>query len=454
MSNSPQVKTSSSVRPPRLSPVPMAPRAMCVYGDSTPFPYPGTFIETVRHAVDCGVALVTAQHVLQRSTQRVSDIDRAKQLERARLEAMNQSLRRTLAIEMAPSAERLVRAGTRILEASRVAIESEIVMLESLASAEIARSRKTCDEARMLSRRAVEKFLLQHELPGSEVALRLSAQEERYSAEAQVATPFGVDATFELQVPEAHEWGRPRRVGDLNPGTEVHLPQESGLFFKKTAVQPVKLDRLFVASLRIGGTRGVLTLRKQPTSGAGFKFDFDASGERTRVLIARLGEDGSEILDPAEPLAGDDAVHVLRLWQRVLDSTGELHERRQAMTRAVFDGHPIAELDEPQLIAERLVKLLAPIVREIAARSGASGELVLRRDVRAGRRDEIYITKAELHEKVLTLPPGLRGVFDSFELDSPRSPRAPAPSMAPYEELEGEELEDVSQAALLVAGEA
>ena len=437
MSNTPQVK-APSVRPPRLTPVP-SPRATCVYGDSTPFPYPGTFIETVRHALDCPEALVTAEHVILRAASRISDVERAKQLERARLEGMNGSLRRALAIEMAPGAERLVRAGTRIMEAGRVAIESEIVMLESLASSEIARCRKTCDEARMLARRAVEKFLLQHELPGSEVALRLSAEEERYSAEAQVTTPFGVDATFELQIPEAHEWGRPRRVGDLNPGTEVHLPQESGLFFKKTAVQPVKLDRLFVASVRIGGARGTLTLRKQPTSGSGFKFDFDSSGDRTRVLIARLGEDGSETFDPAEPLAGEDAVHVLRLWQRVLDSTAELPERRQAMTRAAYDGHPIAELDEPQLIAERLVKLLAPIVREIAARSGAPGELVLRRDVRAGRRDEVYITKAELHEKVMTLPPALRGVFAALELDSPRSPRAPAPSMAAYEEVEGVE---------------
>jgi hypothetical protein len=59
------------------------------------------------------------------------------------------------------------------------------------------------------------------------------------------------------------------------------------------------------------------------------------------------------------------------------------------MTRATYEGHAISDLDEPRLIAGRMVAVLAPIVRDIADRSGAPGELVLRRDVRAGRREEV-----------------------------------------------------------------
>jgi hypothetical protein len=102
-------------------------------------------------------------------------------------------------------------------------------------------------------------------------------------------------------------------------------------------------------------------------------------------------------------------------------------------------------------VADRIVKLLAPIVREIARRSEAPGELVLRRDVRAGRRDEVYITTAELREKVLALPPLLRGTFDPFELDGARSPRAPAPSVSAYEERgeDTDDIEEISQVSVL-----
>jgi hypothetical protein len=123
----------------------------------------------------------------------------------------------------------------------------------------------------------------------------------------------------------------------------------------------------------------------------------------------------------------------MRLWNRVVESTHDLAMRRQMMTNATFDGKPLREIDEPQAIANKLVNVLAPVVQEIARRSGAPGELVLRRDLGEGRREEIYITKAELHEKVMTLPATLRPMFDPFELsEGPRSPRAPAPSEPIY----------------------
>jgi hypothetical protein len=113
------------------------------------------------------------------------------------------------------------------------------------------------------------------------------------------------------------------------------------------------------------------------------------------------------------------------------------------MSSATFDGKPMREMDEPQQMAQRLINVLAPVVQEIARRSGAPGELVLRRDLGEGRREEIYITKAELNEKVLTLPTTLRPVFDPFELsEGPRSPRAPAPSEPIYidaDDVEGDE---------------
>jgi hypothetical protein len=152
-------------------------------------------------------------------------------------------------------------------------------------------------------------------------------------------------------------------------------------------------------------------------------------------------------------LSGEDAVHVLRLWQRVLDSTEDLTRRRQRMTRATYSEHPLGELDEPKLVADRVVGVLGPMVREIARRSGAPGELVLRRDVRAGRREEIYITTAELHERVLTLPPVLRDVFAAFELDRPRSPRAPAPSLPTYSEIGDDDLVEVATKEIAVAAE-
>ena len=72
------------------------------------------------------------------------------------------------------------------------------------------------------------------DVPGTEIALRLDAKEAGAIAEATLATPFGVEAAFDLLIPEAHEWATPRRVGDVSSGTEVHAPLESGLFLRRS----------------------------------------------------------------------------------------------------------------------------------------------------------------------------------------------------------------------------
>jgi hypothetical protein len=139
MSSSPSIKPTP--RPGLIPAVAATPRPSCVYGDSTTFPHEGNFIELIRHAVDCGVSLLGAQHTIHRAIARTSEVDRAKHMERTRLESMSASLKRTLAGEMPPGAERLLRAGARILDATRVAIEGEILALETAACNEIGRGR-------------------------------------------------------------------------------------------------------------------------------------------------------------------------------------------------------------------------------------------------------------------------------------------------------------------------
>jgi hypothetical protein len=68
---------------------------------------------------------------------------------------------------------------------------------------------------------------------------------------------------------------------------------------------------------------------------------------------------------------------------------------------------------------------MAPTVVEISRRSGAPGELVLRRNLGEGRREETYSTHTELLEKILVLPPDLRAVFAPLKLSGPAGAALP-----------------------------
>jgi hypothetical protein len=405
-----------------------------VYGDSTPFPYDINFIELIRHSVECGVTLLSAQSEILGAVDRSGNFDQLRKAERARLDAMADAIKLTMTAFTSSKSERMVRTASRILESARAVIEGEMAELEGVANGQLSSTRATVDHAREGSYRAVESFILRHDLPNTTVGLRLLAGEETYAGQALVTTPFGVEAVFALTIPAAHEWGKIRRVGELTAGTELHVPMESGWLSKRVEVHAVKLDKLFVTEVALSGERSLITLRKAPRSGSGYQLEVSTEdGGQPQATVRKLSEDGQPTQDPVVELSGEDAVHILRLWNRVIDSTRDLAMRRQTMTTATFDNKPLREVDDPQTVCTRMVNVLAPVVQEIAKRSGAVGELVLRRDLGEGRREEIYITKAELHEKVSNIPAAMRGVFDPYELsDGPRSPRAPAPSEPIY----------------------
>lgn len=399
-----------------------------VYGDSTPFPYDIDCIELLRHSVDCCVQLLSAEHAIQLTRERSRHLARAQESEKAELGAIWDAVKGALT-SSGVSSERTARSMTRVRDSARAALDDEIATLEREAQKDATQERAIIDRAIETTCRAIETLLLKHDVPETALGLRLTAGEEQYSAEVTLQTPFGLDAVLTLAIPQGHEWSRPRRIADFTPGMEIRLPQESGWLSKRVELLPVKLDRLFVSSVTLSEAQAVLLLRRTPTAGEGFQLRITLE-ESPRVLLTTLPESGILDGEPPLPLEGEDRIQVLKLWSRIGDSTASLPMRRQSLIAAHFEGISLTTLEAPASIAARLIALLAPIVQEIGRRSGAPSELVIRRDLGQGRREEIYITRAELEQKILVLPPELRSAFDPLGL-SAAQPRPPSSAPPP-----------------------
>jgi hypothetical protein len=70
-------------------------------------------------------------------------------------------------------------------------------------------------------------------------------------------------------------------------------------------------------------------------------------------------------------------------------------------------------------LIERLLLVLAPLVRDLSAHSLSPSELVLRRMIGDDRREEIFVTKAELRAKFSDLEEDDRRLFDVLDLGEP-----------------------------------
>jgi hypothetical protein len=394
-----------------------------LYGDSTTFPYDVDYIDLSRHAVDCAVQLFSAQQAIGSALERAEGQDRLRIEEQARLTAMSEAVENALLPFLRADSEQTTMMASRILECSKNAANEELASGDRRANDVTVHAKHVVQSAGESARRSLETFLTRYDLPETEVSLVLTcAGEHSHSGQVNVRSPFGVSAGFSLRIPPDHAWSRPRRVAELAPGLEVHLPQQAGWISKRVEMAPVKLDRLYFSSVKIAGTQLELSLRKSPNSGAGYRLLVDLRGGHGAQL-APFDDSGPGIgtLDAEPPLTleGEDGARMLQLAQRVIESIHGLAYLRGSMLELTLDDQPPKELEWPEIVAERLIGHLAPVVTEISRRSGAPGELVLRKDVGDGRRDEMYVTKAELWQKLLVLPPERRAAFAALGLCEP-----------------------------------
>jgi len=405
-----------------------------LYGDATPFPHDVDYLEIVRDAVHCAVCLLQAQHSIDEARTAIAARERTRLADRARLERIGEGVRKSLLIF--DQGERESRVVNRVRDAGRAAIDEELAGIESIAAAEHAVRRGDIEQARVAAHHALEDFLRKNVLPETELTISLRAEGEGHSGDATMLTPFGVRAVFRLELPPNDEWQRQRRISELSPGTELQVPQEAGWISKRVELQRVKLDKLFVTEALVQPKSVRVEARKAFRSGMGYALERGEVGGS----ILELNDDGA--VKDTHPIEADDYAVADRLLSTVRAELERLAVHRGAMVSASFDGAPISELDEPRAIATRLIANLAPVCNEIERRSGGNDELILRRDVADGRREEKYVKKAELRELVCVLPIALRAPFEPLKLVPRSSLTPPPPAVVDREEISMELIEE------------
>jgi hypothetical protein len=399
-----------------------------VHGDSTPFEPGFDFIASLRASVACGVALMKAQHAIDCARARVTEAEEHLVLTRADLCGLADAVDEAVASHVSRRTD--VRGvALRIATMSRGATVLQVRHLQSALEATVIRADATIVDARKTAAAALGELLARHPLPRQSVGFRLFAAGGRYAAESIVALPGALRATFDAAIPEDHALRAPLRVRELRENVTVTLPQTVGWFTKRIENVPVRLDALTILGASVDGARGALLLGKTERAGIVHSFDVDLGSAVPRAQWR--DPDEQSVFDTS----AEDAALLAWLLRDLERRARTRPLARTTMTEALLENRPVGEQDPVQVCA-RIVELLAPETREIARRSGAPGELVLRRNVDAGHRDEVFVTSAELLEQIDTLPPSLRGVFAPLGLGgAPRSRRAPPRSLSTYEEL-------------------
>lgn len=396
------------------------------YGDGTPFPLDENFIETLTKAVEtCTNAFVPLAE-LDGRREKAKEVRREADKEIGRLAELEATTVGAL-LPYAPAdgkkpnltqqVAQKIGGGikTAIAEAKRQ-VEARVQQTEALAAP------RTSSDAVM---KALRPFFEEQQLPNAKWIMSWDVRGSEPSANA-VASAGRIAASFTL-APDPYR--APIRVEQLSDGVVVHMMKRG--VFGKAKPAPIDLGKYVVVAFERTATEMIVTLKENPNKSAqGLRFAVTEAGA-TWVSITAAGDADGE----PNPLDSEDVDPVRRLAERAYAALKDLIVRR-TLVDLTLGATQLGDLDEPRVVPLELLAQLTPLARIIREKSRMSGELILKRDIGDGRREELFVPRATLTSQYARLPLEYRRPFEDMGITNEEtSPaiqisRPPAPPRA------------------------
>jgi hypothetical protein len=372
------------------------------YGDGSPFPLDENFIETLTAAVEtCTNAFIPLTELDARRT-KAKDTRREGDLENARLTDLEKSITGVPAAYTSPDlasvtpsiAQKLATVCKQTIAEAKRQIDARVQAVEAQAAG------NTSADAVL---KALRPFFGSHQLPKSQWIMSWDVRGNEPHADA-VATAGKIQASFTLS-PE--QFRGPIRVEQIAHGVIVHMMRRG--VFGKAKPAPVDLGKYVIVAFERTGADMTITLKENPhRASTGLRFAVSPQGA-TWVTISGAGDAEGEPND----LDTEDVAPIRQLADRAYAELKVLLQRRTLVDLSL-GGRSIVDLDEPQAVPLELLAQLTPLSRSIRDKSRMSGELVLKKDIGDGRREELFVPRATLAQRFARLPYEYRRPFEDM----------------------------------------
>lgn len=374
------------------------------YGDGTPFPLEENFIETLTTAVETCTNAFAPLADLDARRERARDARREAEKEAGRLEDLEKTISAALTpyvpvdktkVNSAQTvAQKLAQSAKSYIVEAKSQIDTRVRQLEAQASG------RTAGDAVL---KALRPFFDTLQLPKAVWIMSWDVRGAEPHADA-VATAGRIVASFQL-LPDPYRG--PIRVEQLAEGVIVHMMKKG--VFGKAKPAPVDLGKYVMVAFERTVKESVVTLKESANKATpGLRFAV-SDGGATWVSITAAGDAEGE----PNPLDMEDVAPIRNLAERANAALKDLIHKR-TLVDLVLGGKSITDLDEPRLVPLELLQQLTPLARTIREKSRMSGELVLKRDIGDGRREELFVPRSTLAQQFARLPAEYRKPFEEM----------------------------------------
>lgn len=271
----------------------------------------------------------------------------------------------------------------------------------------------------------LEAFLTALRLKVLEVSVSMRLTETKNEMSAVFTHPDQIVTAFTLNAAKLPEWRQPRKVGEFAVGVELPVGVKRGWFSKSVHQERASIDDSIIGSFELEANRSEIRLRRKPAEKDTLAIVLQRADGRLTAEVHYL--DDAEAEEQRTALDAAAVANLQRFWDGLLKGLGGAMAEKEKLQSVQFRGADVVEQDQAASFLRAVVALMAPIAAEIGRRTPNAAELILKLEKEGGRREEIYVRKADLAARLEPLAPGLRALF--LPLGIIEAPRDSSPSV-------------------------
>jgi hypothetical protein len=387
-----------------------------LYGDSVPFPPQYDFLAALEAFCNqaARVVKVDAEARALRVSAEEAAATRARSVEE--LETFHRETLNALRDAAKDSAQPLVHDYVRQVAdlASRIAEDARRAAMATN-DREAAQTRAEGDKRRNEIRDALERLFAAVRLPVADMHVTMTLVDGHNDMSGSFTYEGGIFASFTLGAGEVGDWSAPRHVRELAQQVTLPVGVRRSMFKRTVAPETITLDEYVIGGFELKDDRAEIRLRRRAQEPDSIVFTMRRLEDKLRVDVHHPGDAEAEAGLPTA-LDHTSAAEVERLWQLLRQACAPVLAKKKRMIRLVLGGHDVFENDLGTAVIAHIVSVIAPIVSEVAKRSPNVHELSLKVESDNGRREEIYLRKAQLVSVLSSVTPRERTVFDPLGL--------------------------------------
>jgi hypothetical protein len=392
-----------------------------LYGDSAPFPLGYNFLATLEVFMTAATRIVQLESDARDLSKQTEDLAHGRV---KGLEALDQF--HTVVMRAVQDTAQKVKHAHALEYAHKVAEFASHYVDEHRrvtlgASERESVQCRTENMGRIAEQRALlEGCLKAAKLPvlATKVAMRLMGEgkDYRHHLTALFDNPDGIQTAFTLNASAVPAWAMPRKVSEMAQGVELMVGVDKSWLRGTVTPKQVNVDDWIITQFDLADDSLELMLRRRLTEKEILLFHLRRSEGGLSGIVEHPGLPNADSLNGQ--LGMNDLIALERVWTALRMASREVMDHKERLETVSLDGNPVFEAGLVIQFVVRLVAMFAPTVREIAKRSPNEFELSLKQETDGGRREEIYLRKEQLVNKLQPLSSIGREVFAPLGLDS------------------------------------